>query len=357
MKDITNIHPEEEVFLLGNLYALKGLATHLFRGLIGLVTGLCTLGGAWVGSQKVREMTTDLTKIPADLLKSLPGIGNLFAAHCNKTAFNELITKEKAQAKEPAENAQAKEPAEKARRKDQFDTAKEQLEANLFYKNFKLKIPIFLSSDTPFPELRRLAFLNKDAVTANSDLEKNIKKLVVKIPQEKLLIFLTTERGDLEKTTPAALWKVSKEVFIEKVEDKLKLATDDQTTEILDAYFSVCSLEELTRLSKLVDVDVQTPRFALALSLSEKENAPKIAPEIWQKAIKAELHMSYPNPQKYLSALPRGYLEELVKNGGTDVLYDASFKQEDITAALQSSMGGMGRLTNADWGRNLSATE
>lgn len=177
MKDITNIHPEEEVFLLGNLYALKGLATHLFRGLIGLVTGLCTLGGAWVGSQKVREMTKDLAKIPADLLKSLPGIGNLFAAHCNKTAFNELITKEKAQAKEPAENAQAKEPAEKARRKDQFDTAKEQLEANLFYKNFKLKIPIFLSSDTPFPELRRLAFLNKDAVTANSDLEKNIKKI------------------------------------------------------------------------------------------------------------------------------------------------------------------------------------
>ena len=345
MKDITNIHPEEEVFLLGNLYALKGLATHLFRGLIGLVTGLCTLGGAWVGSQKVREMTTDLTKIPADLLKSLPGIGNLFAAHCNKTAFNELITKEK---------AQAKEPAEKARRKDQFDTAKEQLEANLFYKNFKLKIPIFLSSDTPFPELRRLAFLNKDAVTANSDLEKNIKKLVVKIPQEKLLIFLTTERGDLEKTTPAALWKVSKEVFIEKVEDKLKLATDDQTTEILDAYFSVCSLEELTRLSKLVDVQT---RFALALSLSEKENAPRIAPEIWQEAIKSELHLSYRNPQTYLSALPRGYLEELFKNGGTDVLYDASFKQEDITAALQSSMGGMGRLTNADWGRNLSATE
>lgn len=333
VKDMTNIHPEEEVFLLGNLYALKGLATHLFRGLVGLVAGLCTLGGAWVGSQKVRQMTADLTKIPADLLKSLPVVGNLFAAHCNKIAFNEVSTKEE---------AQAKEAAEKARRKDQFDTSKKQLEADFFYRDLSSKLPIFRSAEEPFPELRRLAFAHRKDQTTNPQLEENLKKLVSQIPDEKLYIFLVNERGSLEQSTPSALWKVCKEVYVEKLATQLldmRMSVDqsqpnEAETGMLTMYFSLLSLEELTQmLSPLISDNSSS--IGKDLFLNNKLDSPPIPSTIWRPAILNHLKELYPDgtEKDYLAALPKDYLEKLSKNKGLDPLREKGFKQEDILRA------------------------
>lgn len=333
VKDMTNIHPEEEVFLLGNLYVLKGLATHLFRGLVGLVAGLCTLGGAWVGSQKVRQMTADLTKIPADLLKSLPVVGNLFAAHCNKTAFNEVNIKEK---------AQAKEAAEKARRKDQFDTSKKQLEADFFYRDLSSKLPIFRSAEEPFPELRRLAFAHRKDQTTNPQLEENLKKLVSQIPDEKLYIFLVNERGSLEQSTPSALWKVCKEVYVEKLATQLldmRMSVDqsqpnEAETGMLTMYFSLLSLEELTQmLSPLISDNSSS--IGKDLFLNNKLDSPPIPSTIWRPAILNHLKELYPDgtEKDYLAALPKDYLEKLSNNNGLDPLRMKRFKQEDIFSA------------------------
>lgn len=311
VKDMTNIHPEEEVFLLGNLYALKGLAAHLFRGLIGLVAGLCTLGGAWVGSQKVRQMTADLTKIPADLLKSLPGVGNLFAAHCNKTAFNEVSTKEAAQASE----------------------------SNLFYQSCLKDLPnikFFLSEDNPFPELRRLAFAHRKDKTTNPQLEETLKKLVSQIPIEKLHPFLVNERGPLEQNTPPVLWKVCREVAIKKIDDKLKSADDDTRKLILEKLFELFSLEELTNnMSRLVNV--HNPSVSSLYRLTEAEDSPRIPPSIWMVAIMNHLATRYPEGKEkdYLATLPKDYLEKLSKNNGLDPLRWKRFEPKDILSAIE----------------------
>lgn len=307
VKDMTNIHPEEEVFLLGNLYALKGLATHLFRGLIGLVAGLCTLGGAWVGSQKVRQMTADLTKIPADLLKSLPGVGNLFAAHCNKTAFNSGY--------------------------------QIQSEFNLLYQSCLKDVPngkFFLSEDNPFPELRRLAFAHRKDKTTNPQLEETLKKLVSQIPIEKLHPFLVNERGPLEQNTPPVLWKVCREVAIKKIDDQLKSADDDTRKLILEKWFELFSLEELTNnMSRLVNE--HNLSASSLYQLTEAEDSPRIPPSIWMVAIRNHLASRYPQGKEkdYLATLPKDYLEKLSKNNGLDPLRWKRFEPKDILSAIE----------------------